>query len=252
MEPPAGLATSGTLATTAGVNVILEPDSLGVASAVGSSFNDLLHGTDWDFSGFRADGDGWNGMFVPLPLQGSDSSGVSSTNLVPPTALSPFPNVALNPLGGFGGFGQDLASIQFTQTHFNFDGLPILPAAGPVAVGFSAPQSLPQEHDSSASNPHCPLSDITVQPAPELPPTEPGVVSLPPTVTPEQDDETAISLGRSKRKPVPSLRVQRDNAIGEETVVPGNAGAKKAKNKKAKGKRSAENDAGASNMPKTK
>ena len=178
--------------------------------------------------------------------------GIRLTALLP-TAPLPYPNVASNPLSGFGGFGQDLASNQFTQTRFNFNGLPVLPAAGPVAVGFLAPQSPPQEHDSLASNPHHPLSNITVQPAPELPPTEPGVVSLPPTATSGQDDGTATSLGRPKRKPVPSLHMQRDNAIGEETVLPqGNASAKKAKNKKAKGKRSAENDAGISSIPKTK
>ncbi|KAF8135384.1 hypothetical protein EV363DRAFT_1159615 [Boletus edulis] len=90
---------------------------------------------------------------------------------------------------------------------------------------YSSPPTLPVQLVASPSLLPEPLSDITtsVQQLPVLPPTKPGATDLQLNrlFTSADDNDAATSVvGRSKRKQVPSLRAQRDNAIGRENHAP--------------------------------
>ncbi|KAG6376764.1 hypothetical protein JVT61DRAFT_1786 [Boletus reticuloceps] len=66
-----------------------------------------------------------------------------------------------------------------------------------------------------------PLCELNVTPAQVIPPTQPGVINLPTSqVALAESGTSSESLGRSKRKYIPSQRAQRDNAIGKENRVP--------------------------------
>ncbi|KIK79976.1 hypothetical protein PAXRUDRAFT_36320 [Paxillus rubicundulus Ve08.2h10] len=76
---------------------------------------------------------------------------------------------------------------------------------------------LPLPPSSDAQSPN-PLGDVPVQPAPVLPPTEPGVIKLPESNVPAvitNPDNAASAKGQSKHKSIPSQHAQRDNATGD-------------------------------------
>ncbi|KAF8132750.1 hypothetical protein EV363DRAFT_1259189 [Boletus edulis] len=219
------------------------------ASLVPGSFTNFLNGDD-PFTMFNS----WNDPFLVSSLGQSGVGSLSGTNI--PTSMSPTGAISGEGLGlgqtqsmsmGLGGgiptSGLPTSGFEFDQfgmfgdpnpsarNQLNLNGITAM-----VGSESSASQSM-NEHDYSSpptllvqlvASPSLlpePLSDITtsVQQLPVLPPTEPGATDLQLNrlFTSADDNDAATSLvGRSKRKQVPSLRAQRDNAIGRENHAP--------------------------------
>ncbi|KAF8449449.1 hypothetical protein L210DRAFT_988861 [Boletus edulis BED1] len=98
------------------------------------------------------------------------------------------------------------------------------------------PPALPTPQSTAAPLPlSVPLADITsaIQTPLAIPPTQPGIVNQAQTHPADNSGNSSTSLGRMKRKAVPSLCAQRDNAIGKENRIPPPASAEQehAKNK---------------------
>ncbi|KAG6373789.1 hypothetical protein JVT61DRAFT_5934 [Boletus reticuloceps] len=106
---------------------------------------------------------------------------------------------------------------------------PTLPLAPQSVQSLSSPLELLSESDS-----------YSVQLPPVFPTTLPGVVNAPPNQLPTSADnasEATTTLGRSKRRAVPSQRAERDNTIGKENHTPHPPTATAGENAKNKGKR---------------
>ncbi|KAG6372113.1 hypothetical protein JVT61DRAFT_8827 [Boletus reticuloceps] len=180
---------------------------------------------------------GWNstaGMQLPSPASfqplNPDSSGTTFSNML---------NFDLSAVGSMGG-GFNPGYTPFIPADCNFGGVPD-DARTPPSLPFGAlnpglvnpPQtqylthfpsvSLPAMSSSLQSSsmvqPPEPLSEVVVPPVPTLPPADPGVLNGLQTQTTETSNEDSATGVRSKRKPMPSLRAQRDNAIGNENLL---------------------------------
>ncbi|KAG6375208.1 hypothetical protein JVT61DRAFT_3420 [Boletus reticuloceps] len=179
---------------------------------------------------------GWNstaGMQLPSPASfqplNPDSSGTTFSDML---------NFDLSAVGSMGG-GFNPGYTPFIPTDCNFGGvpddartLPSLPfgALNPRLVNppqtqylthfpsVSLPVMSSSLQSSSMVQPPEPLSEVVVPPVPMLPPADPGVLDGPQTQTTKTSNEDSATGARSKRKPMPSLRAQCDNAIGNENL----------------------------------
>ena len=237
----------------------------GTFGATGSSFSDLLYNNSWPISNF---GNSWNGSFA-LPPSLTNLESTSLNYAFPTVGAMSWPPHALSPVNNYGDpmLGLQFGFQPFSPPQYNFDpaqtplpsldsttSMPVPQATVQPAVPFSPAQtpsssdSIPTSRVLLPSDARSPMTNIAVQPVVPLPPMELGLVNHPlPTVAMTEESAMSTSLGRSKRKPVPSLREQRDNAIGKENVPPAAA-----VNDKSKGKRAAAEMCDGSTSSKTK
>ncbi|KAH0839408.1 hypothetical protein J3R83DRAFT_138 [Lanmaoa asiatica] len=222
------------------------PGVLGDPFPVAGSFMDLLNGSNFSVPDSTF-GNAWNDPFMSgmgANMQnhpaGSMTNNFNGMGFKPTQHLDAFSNFSFSPFNTFG--TADYTVNGGSQGPYNFNGVPTYPTMptpslqyvqpGPTSQSTTLPASLPLASAQSlqlpvvapspeepASQPHQPLADVTVQPAPPLPPTEPGVVNTRETLLVDDNEHTSSS-GRSKRKPVPSKRAVRDNLIGKENHIP--------------------------------
>ncbi|KAG6379156.1 hypothetical protein JVT61DRAFT_11596 [Boletus reticuloceps] len=168
---------------------------------------------------------------------------------------SNLPNFDFSAVGSVGGFNPGYYP-SFTPPNFNFGGVPnnaTTPEnqySTPLSTLLSPTLSLSQS--TSIAPLAQPLSEVTVPPAPLLPPTEPGVVNVPIPQTQMTKTSSEDGIGaRSKRKRMRSLRAERDNAIGKENQAPTPA-VGTTRDRTNKPKRGRPSDAGAASSLKNK
>lgn len=185
-------------------------------------------------------------------LQGPTGwNNTTGMHLLPPALLQPmnpdasgtaFSNMPVFDFSAVGSVGGDSNPdyTAFIPTTFNFGGVPdsagtsqpsgalnpgpvnplqtqystLLPSVSSPAM-FSSLQP-----SSTAQSPEVPC-EVAAPPSPllPLPPTDPGVFNVSQTPTTGTSNDSATGV-RSKRKYMPSLRAERDNAIGKKAQVP--------------------------------
>ena len=158
------------------------------------------------------------------PFIGTSPTTVNMANqLVAPSSMVP----TVEDLALATHWALDLPQVSPARSPQSRSNLPLLPPA--PSTGDNSPSDLFMERLQSF-----------VYTGPGSTPTRP---QLPTSITQNSDDAEGCTLGRARHKPVPSLRVLRDNMIGDmnkENDLPVLAGKK---GKKSKGKRPAASEA---------